>query len=80
MIEQWIKEDKLTVSDSLGDMIRGVNPQLALNIFQKSGSPDKVIQGLIETNQLDKITQYCDSTGHQPDWIKIFRQIVPINA
>jgi clathrin heavy chain len=33
MIEQWMKEDKLTMSDSLGDMIRGVNPQLALNIF-----------------------------------------------
>jgi hypothetical protein len=30
MIEQWIKEDKLTMSENLGEMLRGVNPQLAL--------------------------------------------------
>ena len=47
------------MTDELGDLIRQVNPQMALNIFQQSGSPDKVIQGLIETNQLDKIMPYC---------------------
>jgi clathrin heavy chain len=79
LIEQWIKENKLTVTDELGDMIRVANPQLALTIFQQSGSPDKVIQGLIETNQLDKILPYCEQTGHIADWIKILRQILPVN-
>lgn len=68
------------MTDELGDLIRQVNPQMALNIFQQSGSPEKVIQGLIETNQLDKIMPYCQQTGHAPDWIKILRQIMPINA
>lgn len=36
------------MSDALGDLIRQYNPQLALKVFQQSGSPDKVIQGLIE--------------------------------
>lgn len=59
LIENWIKEKKLTMTDELGDLIRQANPQMALNIYQQSGSPDKVIQGLIETNQLDKIMPYC---------------------
>lgn len=80
MIENWIKDNKLTMSDELGDLIRQVNPQLALNVFQQSGNPDRVIQGLIETNQLDKIMPYCEQTGHVADWIRILRQIMPVNA
>lgn len=79
LIENWIKEKKLTMTSELGDMIRSANPALALTIYQESGSPDKVIQGLIETNQLDKITPYCEETGYQADWIQIMRQIVPVN-
>jgi clathrin heavy chain len=79
LIENWIKEGKLTMTDELGDLIRQANPQMALSIYQQSGSPDKVIQGLIETNQLDKIMPYCQQTGHVPDFVKILRQIMPIN-
>jgi hypothetical protein len=52
---------------------------MALGIYQQSGSPDKVIQGLIETNQLDKIAPYCQQQNHNPDWISILRQMVPVN-
>jgi len=68
------------MTDELGDLIRAVDPQMALTIFQSAGSPDKVIQGLIETNQLDKIMPYCQQTGHVPDFVKILRQIMPVNA
>lgn len=67
------------MTDELGDLIRQANPQMALGIYQQSGSPDKVIQGLIETGQLDKIGPYCQQQGHNPDWISILRQIVPVN-
>jgi len=80
LIEAWIKESKLTMSDELGDLIRQANPQMALSIYQQSGSPDKVIQGLIETNQLEQIMPYCQKTGHSPDFIKILRQIMPHNS
>jgi len=50
LVEEWINKGKLTMSDALGDTIRQYNPQLALKVFQQSGSPDKVIQGLIEAN------------------------------
>lgn len=50
-----------------------------MGIFQKAGAPDKVIQGLIETNQFDKIMPYCQQTGHSPDWLKILRNMVNVN-
>jgi clathrin heavy chain len=59
LVEDWINKNKLTMSDELGDAIRQQNPQLALKVFQNSGSPDKVIQGLVEANQFDKIVPYC---------------------
>jgi clathrin heavy chain len=79
LIENWIKEGKLTMTNELGDLIKLANPQLALNIYQQSGSPDKVVEGLIQTNQLDKIMQYCVKTGHIPDFVAILRQIMPTN-
>lgn len=79
LIEQWMAKNQLTMSDSLGDVIRQYNPQMALKVFQASGSPDKVIQGLVETNQFDKILPYCQQTNYKPDWIKIMRQMVPQN-
>ena len=50
LIEGWIQKGQLTLTDQLGDVVRQYNPQLALRIFEKAGAPDKVIQGLIETN------------------------------
>lgn len=79
MVEDWINKDKLTMSDALGDAIRQFNPQLALKVFQSSGSPDRVVQGLIEAGQFDKIVPYCQSQNHRPDFIKILRNIMPTN-
>ena len=79
LIEQWIQKNQLTMSDALGDVIRQYNPQMALKVFQAAGAPDKVIQGLVETEQFDKILPYCQQTGYKPDWIKIMRSMVPIN-
>lgn len=79
LIEQWIAKNQLTMSDQLGDIIRQYNPQMALKVFQAAGAPDKVIQGLVETEQFDKILPYCQQTGYKPDWIKIMRSMVPLN-
>jgi clathrin heavy chain len=79
MVETWLGQKKLTMSDQLGDLVRQYNPNLALKIFQESGSPDRVIQGLIEANQFDKILPYCQQTGHKPDFMKILRAVVPQN-
>lgn len=67
------------MTNELGDLIRAANPQMALSIYQQSGSPDKVVQGLIETGQLDKIMPYCAQHNHTPDFVAILRQIMPAN-
>ena len=59
IVEDWIAKDKLTMSDALGDVIRQYNPQMALKVSQTAGAPDKVIMGLVETQQFDKIVPYC---------------------
>jgi clathrin heavy chain len=79
LIEQWIGKQQLTMSDALGDLIRQYNPQMALKVFQAAGAPDKVIQGLVETNQFDKILPYCQQTQYKPDWLKILNQVVQVN-
>lgn len=42
-------------------------------------TPERVIQGLLATNQFDKIMPYCQKVGYSPDFIKILRNIVPVN-
>jgi clathrin heavy chain len=59
--------------------VRQYNPQLAMKIFQNAGSLDKVLQGLIEAGQFDKILPYCQTTGHKPDFVKILSNVVPTN-
>jgi len=81
-LEEWIKNDKLTFTTQLGDMIKQFNPQLALSIYMRSESqdtPERVIQGLIETGQHDKIMAYCQKVNYSPDFVKILRNMVPVN-
>jgi len=80
LVEGWINNNKLTMSEELGDAIRVQNPQLALKAFQDSGSPDKVIQTFVEANQFDKIVPYCQQMNHRPDFIKILRSVIPNNS
>ena len=83
VLEEWIKNDKLTFTSQLGDLIKQFNPQLALSIYMRSESadtPERVIQALIETGQHDKIMQYCQKINYTPDFIKILRNLVPITA
>lgn len=80
LVEGWINNNKLTMSEELGDAIRVQNPQLALKAFQDSGSPDKVIQTFVEANQFDKIVPYCQQMNHRPNFIKILRSVIPNNS
>jgi clathrin heavy chain len=40
LIEDWIKQDKLTMTAQLGDLIRQFNPQMALSVYMRSEGPD----------------------------------------
>jgi clathrin heavy chain len=83
LLEDWIARDKLTFTSQLGDLIKQYNPQLALSIYMRSDSadtPDRVLQSLVETNQFDKILPYCQRVNYTPDFIRLLRNIVPVNS
>jgi len=80
MIEEWYKQQKLTITNELVEIVRPANPNLANAMTIKSGNPDMVIQGLVGMGQFDKIVPYCQQQNHNPDWAKILRQAVVMNA
>lgn len=58
LVEDWIRQDKLTHSSQLGETIKLFDPQLALSVFLRSDNNEAVIQGFVETGQFDKIIPY----------------------
>ncbi len=43
LVEDWIRNDKLTPSQLLGDTIKMFDPQLALSVFLRSNNPESVV-------------------------------------
>jgi len=58
LVEDWIRQDKLTHSTLLGETIKMFDPQLALSVFLRSDNNEAVVQGFVETGQFDKILPY----------------------
>ena len=79
VVEDWIKKKKLTITDELAEIIRQVDPKLALSCYIISDNPEQVIQGLVETQQYDKIMPYLTKTGKKVDFVNIIRNVTPRN-
>ena len=71
LIQQWLDQDKLEGSEELGDMIKSANPQLALKVYLLGKCHDKVIMGLAEGGQQEKIMPYCTKVEYAPDWTQV---------
>ena len=39
LIEKWLKEDKLECSEELGDLVKAVDPTLALSVYLRANVP-----------------------------------------
>ncbi|KAJ8904773.1 hypothetical protein NDN08_001289 [Rhodosorus marinus] len=63
LLEKWIKEDKLECSEELGDVIKSQNSQLATAVFVKAEAHMRVIQGLLEAGQTEKVPLYAERVG-----------------
>ncbi|KAJ9157568.1 Clathrin heavy chain [Pleurostoma richardsiae] len=79
LLEKWLKENKLDCSEQLGDMVRPHDVTMALSIYLKANVPHKVVAGLAETGQFDKILPYVTQTGYQPDWITLLQHLIRSN-
>lgn len=79
LLEKWLNEGKLDCSEQFGDMVRPHDVSMALKIYLKANAPQKVVAGLAETGQFEKILPYCAQASYQPDWIQLLNHIVRVN-
>ena len=79
LLEKWLKENKLECSEELGDIVRPHDIPLALTIYLRANVAPKVVAGLAETGQFDKILPYTKQSGYQPDYAQLLQNIVRVN-
>ncbi|ODQ81318.1 hypothetical protein BABINDRAFT_160679 [Babjeviella inositovora NRRL Y-12698] len=79
LFEKWLKEDKLTSSEELGDVVKPYDLTIAIAVYLRSGIHIKVVSGLAELGQFDKILAYCEKYGYQPDYINLLQNLVRVN-
>jgi len=63
LLETWIREDKLTPTEALGDLVKQGNPVMGLAVYIKAEAHAKVIQCMIETGQTNKVVAYAQKVG-----------------
>ncbi|KAI0321019.1 clathrin heavy chain 1 [Amylostereum chailletii] len=79
LLEKWLKENKLTCSEELGDIVRLHDLTLALSVYLRANVPNKVIACFAETGQTDKIVLYAKKVGYQPDYVGLLQHIMRSN-
>jgi clathrin heavy chain len=80
MLEKWIAEDKLEMSEQLGDFIMSTgDANMAMPVYVKAAAHDKVIQCLVARGEFDKIVAYAGRVGHRADYSVMLQQLVRTN-
>lgn len=79
LFEKWLKEDKLTLSEELGDIVKLYNDAaLALAVYIRAQCHIKVVGCLAELGQFDKILPYCDKVGYNPDYTNLVQNLIRV--
>lgn len=79
LLEKWLKENKLTCSEELGDIVRTHDMTLALSVYLRANVPNKVIACFAETGQTEKIVLYSKKVGYNPDYVALLQHIMRTN-
>ncbi|KAH8116430.1 clathrin heavy chain [Phellopilus nigrolimitatus] len=79
LLEKWLKENKLTCSEELGDIVRLHDMTLALSVYLRANVPNKVVACFAETGQTDKIVLYSKKVGYSPDYTALLQHIMRTN-
>ncbi|KAF5329324.1 hypothetical protein D9619_008912 [Psilocybe cf. subviscida] len=75
LLEKWLKENKLTCSEELGDIVHLHNMTLALSVYLRANVPNKVVAYFAETGQTDKIKK----VDYTPDYVALLQHIMRTN-
>jgi len=79
LLEKWLQEDKLGCSEELGDLVKPMDVRLALTIYYKAETHNKVIMCFAETGDFDKIIAYCTKVGYRADFTSLLNQMLAFN-
>jgi clathrin heavy chain len=79
LLEKYIAEDKLNLTEELGDMLVTQNVDMALSIYLKAQASDKVINCYMQKGEFDKIVTYATSVNYRVDYSFMLQQLVRTN-
>ena len=79
-IKQQFDEDKLTLTEEVGDLVAPHDQELAMRMFYKIEAHPKVVNLLLSRNDAQKAVAYCKRVGFSPDWRTVLNNFVRVNA
>lgn len=79
LLEKWISEDKLELSEELGDLLVTVDVGLALTVYLRANVPEKVINCFMQRGEFDKIVAYAVRANYRVDYSFMLQQLVRSN-
>lgn len=62
-IENWLRQDQITCSEELGDLVKEYNKELSITIYERANSIPKLIQVLLQLGRIDDAQKYQMKAG-----------------
>jgi clathrin heavy chain len=79
LLEKWLNEDKLEMTEELGDLIFPVDVNMALTIYLRANIAEKVINCYMQRGEFDKIVTYAARVKYHVDYSFMLQQLVRSN-
>lgn len=74
-IENWVREDKLTASEELGDLLIAQDAGLACSVFLRAQCVHKVVECFSLMGEFRKMEGYARENGHEVDYEGLLRTL-----
>jgi len=75
LLEKWLRHDKLTCSEALGDLMMEDDVSKALFVYLCTESHSKAINCFIQCGKYEKIVPYSTSAGFKVDYSTMFNNL-----
>lgn len=76
LMEKWLKEDKLTASEPLGDLIMPHDTGMALSVYLRAECHAKAVHCFVQRGEFDKVVPYSTSVGFRMDYSTMLNQLL----
>jgi len=76
LMEKWLKDDKLSCSESLGDLIMPHDAGMALSVYLRAEVHAKAIQCFVQRGEYEKIVPYSTIVGFKMDYSAMLSQLL----